>query len=184
MKKKYVITVLLICICMMLTAGCAGPQKKGTEALESGDYEEAMTQFEEASQSDDRKTSAGGYLGLGIAQYETGDYKSALESFQTAVDKGTEQTVQLYHLMGACAMQASDYETALEYIQAGLTLADSEKGGEQPDEEMIREMKYNEIVCCEQLADWETALSKAEAYAEDNPDDQDIQRELEFLKTR
>ena len=48
----------------------------------------------------------------------------------------------------------------------------------------FREMKYNEIICCEHLADWESAKQKVTEYLNDYPDDEAMQREAEFLETR
>ena len=127
-----------------------------------------------------------------MAYYESGEYGKALEAFQEAVDLGTEETVQLYHLMSVCGMQAwtdaeedeAAYTSVLEYIQTGLALAETGSGGDAPDADMIREMKYNEIICYEKLADWESARQKAEEYLSEYPDDEAVQKEAEFLKTR
>ena len=86
-------------------------------------------------------------------------------------------------------MQCSDYATALEYIQAGLALADTEPSDQENGKaesyaDMIREMKFNEIVCYEQQADWENARQKVTEYLEDYPDDEAAQKEAEFLATR
>ncbi len=176
----------------LLLSACANPQKEGTAALEEGNYEEALTQFQEAAESSDREESAEGYRGLGMAYYESGEYEKALESFQKAVDLGAKETVQLYHLMSVCGMQAwtdgeedeAAYTSVLEYIQTGLALADSDSGEDAPDAEMLREMKYNEIICYEKLADWENARQKAEEYLSEYPEDEAVQKEAEFLKTR
>ena len=175
-----------------ILSACANPQKEGTAALEEGNYEEALAQFQEAADSSDREKSAEGYRGLGMAYYESGEYEKALESFQKAVDLGAEETVQLYHLMSVCGMQAwtdgeadeAAYTSVLEYIRTGLALAETGSGEDAPDEDMIREMKYNEIICCEKLADWESARQKAEEYLSEYPDDEAVQKEAEFLKTR
>ena len=175
-----------------ILSACANPQKEGTAALEEGNYEEALAQFQEAADSSDREKSAEGYRGLGMAYYESGEYAKALESFQKAVDLGTKETVQLYHLMSVCGMQTwtgeeeddTAYSSVLEYIQTGLALADADDSEEAPDADMIREMKYNEIICYEKLADWESARQKADEYLSEYPDDEAVQKEAEFLKTR
>lgn len=186
MRKNLMGVVLAGALAAVTLSGCSNPQKAGTEALEAGDYEEAKTQFQSLAGSDDRDRAAAGYRGLGMTYYEMEDYTSALEAFQQAVDNGAEQTAQLYNLMGICAMQNGDYASALEYIQSGLALADtSENGsGESTDAELIRQMRYNEIVCCEQQADWESAKQKVAEYLADYPDDEEMQREAEFLETR
>lgn len=175
-----------------ILSACANPQKEGTAALEEGNYEEALAQFQEAAESSDREKSAEGYRGLGMAYYESGEYAKALESFQKAVDLGGRETVQLYHLMSVCGMQAwtdgeedeTAYASVLEYIQTGLALAETGSDGDTPDADMIREMKYNEIICYEKLADWENARQKAEEYLSEYPDDEAVRKEAEFLETR
>lgn len=49
---------------------------------------------------------------------------------------------------------------------------------------MLREMKYNEIVCLEQQADWQSAKQKVDEYLSEYPDDESVQKEAEFLITR
>lgn len=188
-----IVSAAAVCIFAAgILSACANPQKEGTAALEEGNYEEALAQFQEAADSSDREKSAEGYRGLGMAYYESGDYEKALESFQKAVDLGAEETVQLYHLMSVCGMQAwtdgeadeAAYTSVLEYIRTGLALAETGSGEDAPDEDMIREMKYNEIICYEKLADWENARQKAEEYLGEYPDDEAVQKEAEFLETR
>ncbi len=186
MKRRLLYVVLSGTLAAGALGGCANPQKSGTEALEAENYEEAEAQFQAAADSQDRDEAAAGYRGLGMTYYETGDYTSALDAFQQAVDNGAEQTARLYNLMGICAMQCGDYAAALEYIQAGLALADSSGSGdsEEADVGMIQEMRYNEVVCYEQQADWENAKQKASEYLADYPDDAQMQREAGFLSTR
>lgn len=171
---------VLLAACML--GGCSNALKDGTRALENGEYEEARDYFQSAV-NEDGETSAEAYRGLGMAYYEMEDYGSALEAFQTALDKGAEQTVQIYNLMGICAMNVSDYESALEHFQSGLALADTASGSET-DTDLIREMRYNEIICYERIADWESAKQKAAEYLEEYPGDEAVEKEAEFLETR
>lgn len=144
----------------------------------------AAAEFQTAADDEDKKTSAEGYRGLGIVYYETGDYANALEAFRSALDNGAEQTAELYNLMGVSAMQTGDYEAGLEYIQSGLAMTDAASGDESADADLVREMEFNEIICCEQLADWENAKEKADEYIKKYPDDEAAQKEAEFLQTR
>lgn len=183
MKKKILILAMMSTV---LLSGCAGALKDGAEALESGDYETAAASFQKAvSEKGDREDMAAAYKGLGMADYELGSYADALEAFESAVDNGAEQTAELYNLMGVSAMQTGDYEKGLEYIQAGLALTDAASSdGESTDSGLIQEMEYNEIVCMERQADWESAKEKIAAYIEKYPDDETAQKEAEFLETR
>lgn len=184
-NRNRVFAAALVCaLAAGMSGGCANPDKEGTTALEEGDYEEAVTQFLQAAESSNSEEAAEGYRGLGMAYYEMGDYESALDAFRKASDGGARQTIQTYNLMGICAMQTGDYEAALEYIQAGLALAESASGDEVPHQDLVREMKYNEIICYEEQADWENARTKASEYLSEYPDDEEVQRESQFLETR
>lgn len=184
MKKRWITILAAAVVTAGVMGGCGSSQKSGVEALESGEYEAAVTDFQEMTQSGDSDDVAEGYRGLGMAYYEMEDYEKALESFRQAVDNGAEQTVQMYNLMGACAMQTEDYASALEYIQSGLALTETSDGADKADAELIQEMKYNEIICYERQADWENAKQKVTEYLEDYPDDEAVQKEAEFLETR
>lgn len=185
MKKNWIRMILISMLAAGLACGCSNPQKAGVKALKAGEYKEAKSQFQEMVDSGDKEDAAEGYRGIGMACYEAENYKDALAAFKNAVDNGAEQTVQMYNLMGICAMQTKDYKSALEYIQAGLALADSSDDQEnQPSKKLVKEMKYNEIICCEQQADWENAKKKVTEYLEQYPDDEAAQKEAEFLETR
>ncbi len=163
--------------------GCGSLQKSGVDALEKGEYEEALADFQEMTESGG-EDAAEGYRGLGMTYYEMEDYEHALEAFRNAADNGAEQTIQMYNLMGICAMQTEDYASALEYIQSGLALTSTSDGADKADADLVQEMKYNEIICYEQQADWENAKQKVTEYLEDYPDDEAVQKEAEFLETR
>ena len=184
-NRNRVFAAALVCaLAAGAAGGCANPDKEGAQALEEGNYEEAVEQFQQAAKSSDTGEAAEGYRGLGMAYYEMEDYEPALEAFRQAADGGAQQTIQTYNLMGICAMQTGDYGAALEYIQAGLALADSATGDEVPHPDLVKEMKYNEIICYEEQADWENAKAKASEYLSEYPDDEEVQRESQFLETR
>ena len=80
----------------------------------------------------------------------------------------------LYNCIGVCSMQLDDMEGALDAFQKGIALAekaDSSESGTQKEggkkdgaadlSKTIQEMKFNEIVCYEQLHDWQSAKEKA-----------------------
>lgn len=183
MRRKWIAAAAAALIAAGLVCGCANPQKAGVAALEEGNYKEAETQFKELAESGD-DNAAEGYRGLGMVYYETGDFQAALEAFEKAAESGLQPGIQTYNLMAVCAMQTEQYGPALEYIRSGLVLADTASKDEQPSDELIREMKFNEIICCERQADWAGAKQKVTEYLEAYPDDEAAQREAEFLATR
>ena len=184
MKRKLIVYAALTASLAVLACGCSSSQKKGVDALENGEYEEAVSQFEALAQSDGSEEAADEYLGLGMTYYEMEDYGNALSAFLQAADNGARLSVQTYNLRGICAMQTGDYAAALDHIQSGLALMSTSDGADKAGAGLVQEMKYNEIICCERLADWENAKQKAAEYLEEYPDDKDVQKEAEFLETR
>ena len=152
--------------------------------MEAENYEEALSDFQEMTESGSRDDVAEGYRGLGMTYYEREDYENALDAFKQAADNGAKQTIEMYNLMGICAMQIEDYAAALDYIQSGIALTSTSDGADSADTGLIQEMKYNEIICCEKLADWESAKEKVTEYLETYPDDDAMKKEAEYLETR
>ena len=183
MKKRWMTILAAAVVAAGVTGGCGNLQKSGVDALEKGEYDEALADFQEMTESGGNDV-AEGYRGLGMTYYEMEDYENALEAFRNAADNGAEQSIQMYNLMGVCAMQTEDYASALEYIQSGLALTSTSDGADKADAELVQEMKYNEIICYEQQADWENAKQKVTEYLEVYPDDETVQKEAEFLETR
>lgn len=184
MKGKTIGIMMLAAALTVMSWGCASLQKDGVRALENGEYEEALEQFETLVQSGDSEEAADGYLGLGMTYYEMKDYENALNAFMQAIDNGAQPGVQTYNLMGICSMQTGSYTSALEYIQSGIALTHTSDGAEKADEELVREMKFNEIICYERQADWDNARQKTAEYLAEYPDDEAVQKEAEFLETR
>ena len=190
-RKKAVIVLGIALTLSGVLSGCENNGKAAVEALEKGDYKEAEAQFKEMTEQKDKEKAAEGYRGLGITYYSQEQYEQAMEMFSSAVEKGVKETTQLYNLMGSCAMRLEDYEKALEYYKAGIALNDTssdeektDKNVQKSDEEMIREMKFNEVVCYERLAQWEQAKEKVKEYLSEYPDDEKMMKESQFLETR
>ncbi|MDO4614220.1 MAG: tetratricopeptide repeat protein [Lachnospiraceae bacterium] len=107
------------------------------------------------------------YLALNDVPDARAVYQDHLENEETAA--------YAYNGLAMCDMAESDYQSALEHVQAGLELnrEDANKG-----------LIYNEIVIYEYLGDWESAKNLAVQYAASYPTDELAQREYEFLSTR
>lgn len=196
MIRKGVLCVLLAA-CLM--TGCEQKVnyiEQGTLKLEEKQYGEAVSSFKQSLETEENPAEA--YRGLGMAYYEQQDYQAAREAFQNVIDHGGEVTVVLYNLMGVCSMHLEDMNGALDAFQKGIALAGENGQGETASEsagtdqtadgqdlsEVVKEMKFNEIVCYEKLRDWQSAKEKAEAYTAEYPDDKDAGKEAQFLKTR
>src|SRR5699024_5211869 len=89
------------------------------------------------------------YRGLGISYYELKQFDRAKEAIETALEKGAEETPELYAMLGASCMEVGQYEEAASYFEKGS------QSGEMEDS-LKKEMLFNEI----------SALEKAQKYAE------------------
>lgn len=179
--------------------------QKGTELLQTENYQEAVEQFEAAVANEQELEEKGkaaetaegapyiteAYRGLGMAYYSLQDYEQAGENLQQVIDLGGEVTPVLYNLRGLSAMYQKDYDAALTAFEAGTALPaegsyqDAEKKTQSTDySAVIQEMKFNRIVCFEKKLDWENAKAEMEAYIAEYPDDASAQKEAEFLATR
>lgn len=193
MIKKWIATVIVV-ICSFLGIYDYGEEQiaQGYELMNAGEYATAEEQFEAAlvqaakmgeKKSDEeaeRYVVIEAYRGLGLAAYEQKEYQNCIEYLQRAMDEGTEPTIIMYQLMGNSAMQLEDYETALIYFNQGCEFSENDEEFKKLDQEI----RYNKIVCYEQLADWESARTEAEEYITLYPDDEKMQKEYTFLKTR
>lgn len=181
--KRTILCSLVFSVCLL--TGCASSLKDGTEAMEEGQYAEAVTAFQKAAEEE--KNTAEAYRGLGMAYYEQEDYQAARDAFEQALSAGGEKTPALYNLMGICGMQMEDHVYALEQFTQGIEL--SQNSGTSAEEaesfsEVLQEMRFNQIVCYERLGDWENAKAKMTEYLQVYPDDAKAKREAKFLQTR
>ena len=175
MKRKAGKYAAVLLAALMLTGCGSNLLEEGTALLEEGNYEEAASTFQEAVDEDGQDPE--GWRGLGLARWEQQDYEGALEAFQSVLDNGGEKTGELYNLMGCCAMQLGKPTEALNYFRLGME-------AEDVSDEMMKEMRFNEIAAYEQSGDMESAKSKLKDYTADYPDDEKAAKEAEFLETR
>lgn len=181
-RRKYIkriesilCVVLVVLVVILVTMFRKNPLKQGLEYLETGDYQSAVEQFEEAAEKE--KSAGEAYRGIGIARWEVEDYEGACEAFEKALDAGAKKTGTIYNFLGSCEMKLGDPEKALNAYN--LALED-----ENNSEEMEQEIRYNIIAAYEQMKDWDSAKQKLKEYLDDYPDDEEAKKEAEFLETR
>jgi Flp pilus assembly protein TadD, contains TPR repeats len=177
----------------VLTACSKNGIKEGTELLEKGDFEKAATVFEQAAKEAETEGERApeAYRGMGMACYALEDYEGTRQNLQKALDEGGLETPIIYNLIGVSSMKLEDYDTALAAFDKGTGLPESgvvSRGSKEEEtadySEVIREMKFNRVVCLEKKLDWENAKAAMAEYASLYPDDANAQKEAEFLSTR
>ena len=163
-KIRYlVLSAALMCV---LTACSKNGIKEGTELLEKGDFEKAASVFEQAAKEAETEGERApeAYRGMGMACYALEDYEGTRQNLQKALDEGGLETPIIYNLIGVSSMKLEDYDTALAAFDKGTGLPESgvvSRGSKEEEtadySEVIREMKFNRVVCLEKKLDWENA---------------------------
>lgn len=185
-KKQQARLKAILVLLLLMIVGASGvayffifvlksPVEKGALELESGNFEEAILEFNQGL--DDLDYIAESYKGIGIANYELGNYKDAIESFEQAVLKSQGNTSYIYNLIGLSYMNLEEYQSALDHFLTGIDKPGSSN-------ELMQQMRLYEIICMERLGDWEGAKAKATLYVQSYPGDEEMKKELQFLETR
>ena len=174
--RKYVVTLMVMLLASCMLTGCGDTfLEDGLELLESGDYEASVDKFKEAAEKD--KNAGEAYRGIGIARWELGEYEAARNAFVSALEHDAERTASIYNFLGSCEMQLGNAKAALNYYNLGIACEDC-------SEEMLQEMKFNEIAAYEQCGEWENAKTKLAEYTAAYPEDTRAEKEAEFFETQ
>ena len=173
---------------------------EGAEQLAAGNLELALEYFEQAILHEEELALA--WRGVGLTQFRKNQFGEARVALETALELGSEPTATLYHMLGVAAMRAGDFQDAIDFFDAGIARFDSDleeagaiwsdlTGGEESNAlaedlsiEVLQSLMYNRILAHQNLANWDVARELASAYLQMFPDDEVIQREYEFLRTR
>lgn len=166
---------MLLVVATMLVVGCGANVNNGIELLEEENYEEAIKCFEKDIEKG--KNLAEAYRGLGLAKYELGEYEEAVEALENASKNKTEKNATFYSLMADSYMQVGEYERALAYYSKAAMR-------EEITPELKQENAFNEIAIYQELGEWDIVKEKAEAYVKAYPDDDRMDKTMEFLETR
>ncbi len=175
----------------------------GVAAAAAGNYEDAIAAFDSALKPGGRigKFETDVLLNRAEAEYRQGAYEKALETYrllseddkdnelakegvvlclmeQGAYEEALSMEVlqsQVYNRMAVDQIEAGQYEEALAAIALGRGF---------PDSSAVRDLSFNEAVVYEKMGDYAKALELFEAYAAQYGEDEQVQRELAFLRTR
>lgn len=96
--------------------------RSASEAYRASDYAKSTYSFEEALKGD--STTLYAHYGLGNSLYRQGKYEEALRHYERVLQSGVqlteEQTSALMHNMGNIAMNAKQYNVAIDCYQKAL----------------------------------------------------------------
>ena len=184
--------LIMVMTATLLLTGCASKaakaQTKADELLASGNYTEAVTQLNTIVSAADQ-TKADEVLLLINAYYTLGDcyknlgqadkagenYDKALEADTKDWDFTIEQTSTRCLRRGLVYVSKEDYASALSSFQAGLACQEVT---------YTKELTRNEIICYENLGNWENAKNALASYVAAYPEDEEMSKEYTFLQTR
>lgn len=143
------------------------------------DYTSAQKELTDAS----NQGSTEALLLLGMVYGAQSDYANARAMYQQYINQKLQDTSKNqtqtaapgYNGLAVCDIAEGNYDSALENISSGITVAS--------DDEM-QSLLFNEIVAYEKKLDFVTAQEKAVSYVEMYPEDTEAAKELDFLKSR
>ncbi|GHU62038.1 hypothetical protein FACS189418_2720 [Clostridia bacterium] len=111
---------------------------------------------------------------LGREEEKQKRYEQALSYYESALEVKPEDSA-VYNRMGLCKLKMEAYADSLALFQKGIALK---------QEAILPELYYNEAICYEYLGEFATALDKFILYQETYGTDEDLEREMTFLRSR
>lgn len=157
-----------LCRCMALAKAGDLP-----EAVE--EYQRARTLLAEVPDENGAAELLTVAQNLGaILEARAGYRDTALNLYQELADSGHHSAV-LFNRMGLNRLEAGDYDGAVTLFEQGLKAGDAGT---------VKDLRYNLAVAYEYKADYKRALELFEAYVAEHGEDEDAQKEINFLRTR
>lgn len=139
------------------------------QADKAKEYYEKMYQAEPDSQE-----TAQALLILGQLLTEQDRFDEAMELYEKAVNGGMKNG-EIYNRMGLCQLEEGDYDMALHYFELGI---------QTQDQAAMESLLRNQAAVYERKLDFARALSVLEQYAAAYGATPEIQKEIDFLRTR
>lgn len=142
-----------------------------------GQWESALEDYNKAAamgEANDITLAKAALMSTGLACQEAGELEMAMTLYNQAVTDGMVSSA-LYNTMGLCKMEEKDYDSALEYFQKGIDLAEADGAAQ---------CKFNQAVTYERKGDFAKALVVMKEYAAQFGSTPEVEKEITFLKTR
>lgn len=136
-----------------------------------GDLEHAMEDFNTSYEMGNN--DAGMYM---IRCYvELNQYEEAESMWETYKQSEENHNAKVYYQMSLVKMKMGEYEDAKQLIAQALSLDDGT---------WTQNLKWNEAILYEYMHDYTTAYEKLNAYGQIYGYSADVQKEMDFVKTR
>ncbi len=151
--------------------------KKTNDPLIKGIIWKVIDKTEDAKRCFEKATEEGNVEGLfylADIYEEAGDSNYAMILLEQYIESG-KASAGGYLSVGRNYFDEGEYQDALEKFQEGIQLGESG---------VLKNLLQEEIACYEKLGDFAMAKERAAVYMEKYPNDEVIQKEYEFLKSR
>lgn len=113
---------------------------------------------------------------LGELYKEKKAYADAIDSYTKYVDnKESVQAGKAYNQLALCYVETGDIKTALEMIECGL---------EKKEADSLKSLMKNKVILLEKEGNFKEARTVAKKYIKQFPADSEMEKELDFIKTR
>ena len=136
----------------------------------NGDTDQAGKMYQQAAE----KGSDSAYLSLGKLYAANDKMDEAKAAFQKYMDKHPKDADALEQL-GSIAAQSGDYTDAVTYYSSAI---------ENAKDNQKKQLQKTLVAVYEKGGDFASALQAAGTYVKDYPEDDEMQKEYEFLQTR
>lgn len=137
-----------------------------------GDYGTAESYLSEVLEEGETKA----WYFLGQISQAKPDYEKAVQQYEQYIAQtDTLQSAMVYNQLAGCLMEQEEYVRALGYAIEGLKLQ---------DRDAQQSLQYNTIIIYEKLGEFKKARKMAKEYQKAYPEDEDIEKELKFIRSR
>lgn len=136
-----------------------------------GEYETALSELNDGFVNGFKEA----YYYIGEIYRLKKDYQKAIYYYKIYLEEGEITTPNVYNQIAACLIKTGEYNDAIKYLEQGIAYHYADN---------MRILYRNEIIVYECLGKFDIAEKKLKEYMSRYPDDQEAEKEAEFITTR
>lgn len=141
----------------------------------AGQLDEAVEEYRKLYEAEpDSAETARILLALGQALTEADRFDEAMGLYEQAVNGGMENG-EIYNRMAVCQLEAGQVDLAIQYLEQGV------KTG---DQSVMKSLLLNQAAAYEKKLDFSRALTILQQYTAAYGQTEEVQKEIDFLKSR